>query len=173
MDALEAAGPPTFSKPPHLGSIQDRQDALEDVCERNFCKLGDIGVSSSGGGAISSATTVKQPYPGAAAQWEDPDWCRKIRYGYEKLSQMLWRVARESDVRGYGNVLRDKLTTKWCDCGFLTDHLGEVCRRTVREEEMENGIRPGKQREWDGRGSGVFGWETEEEEVRLGFWEFG
>ena len=61
-------------------------------------------------------------------------------------------------------MLRDKLTTKWCDCGCSTDHLGEVCERTVREEESDSGVRNGKQREWDGRGSGVYGWETEEEE---------
>ena len=55
-------------------------------------------------------------------------------------------------MRGYGIVLREKLTTKWCDCGCSTDHLGEVCERTVREDEEDSGIRPGKEREWDGRG---------------------
>ena len=34
----------------------------------------------------------------------------------------------------------------------------------VREDEGANGVRMGKQREWDGRGTGVYGWETEEEE---------
>lgn len=76
----------------------------------------------------------------------------KIRVGYERLVDALWTVAREFDVRGYGLILREKLTTKWCDCGCSTDHLGEVCERTVREEEEESGIRPGKEREWDGRG---------------------
>lgn len=135
--------PPTFSKPPHLGSLQEGQDALEDACELKFCKLGEFG--------------------SCPPEWED-DWRPKVRHGYEKLSQTLWRVAREFDVRGFGNVLRDKLTTKWCDCGCSTDHLGEVCERTVREEESDSGVRNGKQREWDGRGSGVYGWETEEEE---------
>jgi len=135
--------PPTFSKPPHLGSLQEGQEALEDACELKFCKLGELG--------------------SCPPEWED-DWRPKVRYGYEKLSQTLWRVAREFDVRGFGNVLRDKLTTKWCDCGCSTDHLGEVCERTVREEESDSGVRNGKQREWDGRGSGVYGWETEEEE---------
>ncbi|KAF8629612.1 hypothetical protein AX15_003353 [Amanita polypyramis BW_CC] len=143
LDTLEAMPPPSFSKPPHLGSLQEGQDALEDACELKFCKFGDLRSCSP--------------------EWED-DWRSKIRYGYEKLSQTLWRVAREFDVRGYGNVLRDKLTTKWCDCGCSTDHLGEVCERTVREEEVESGVRNGKQKEWDGRGSGVYGWETEEEE---------
>ncbi|KAF8636149.1 hypothetical protein AX17_003752 [Amanita inopinata Kibby_2008] len=143
LDTLEAMPAPAFSKPPHLGSLQEGQNALEDACELKFCRLGEL-----------------DSYP---QEWED-DWRPKVRYGYEKLSQTLWRVAREFDVRGYGNVLRDKLTTKWCDCGCSTDHLGEVCERTVREEELEHGVRIGKQREWDGRGSGVYGWETEDEE---------
>lgn len=94
----------------------------------------------------------------------DANWKEKIRYGYEKLAMTLWRVAREFDIRGYGLVLREKLTTKWCDCGCSTDHLGEVCEKTVREEEEDSGVRIGKQREWDGRGRGIYGWETEEEE---------
>ncbi|CAK5264353.1 unnamed protein product [Mycena citricolor] len=121
LDALEAFPPPSFCKPPHLGSLKEGQDALEEACEL-------------------------------------------------KYTQTLWRVAREFDVHGYGVVLREKLTHKWCDCGCSTDHLGEVCERTVREDEEESGVRPGKQREWDGRGSGVFGWETEEEED---VWELG
>lgn len=135
--------PPTFTKPPHLGSLQEGQEALEDACELKFGWVNEIAP--------------------ALPEWEG-DWRTKIRYGYEKLSQTLWRVAREFDVRGYGNILREKLTTKWCDCGCSTDHLGEVCEHTVREEEEENGVRLGKQREWDGRGSGLYGWETEEEE---------
>ena len=79
--------PPTFSKPPHLGSLQEGQDALEDACELKFCKLGEFG--------------------SCPPEWED-DWRPKVRHGYEKLSQTLWRVAREFDVRGFGNVLRDK-----------------------------------------------------------------
>ena len=94
--------------------------------------------------------------------WDD--WRIKLKLGYERLVDTLWRTAREFDVRGYGLVLREKLTTKWCDCGCSTDHLGEVCERTVREDEEEAGKRAGKEREWDGRGSGVWGWETEEEE---------
>lgn len=136
--------PPSFTKPPHLGSLQEGQEALEDACELKF------------GGWISKLAPFH-------AEWEG-DWQTKIRFGYEKLSQTLWRVAREFDVRGYGVVLREKLTAKWCDCGCSTDHLGEVCERTVREDENESGVRIGKQREWDGRGSGVYGWETGEEE---------
>ncbi|KAF8813555.1 hypothetical protein BYT27DRAFT_7181119 [Phlegmacium glaucopus] len=144
LDALEEMSPPSFTKPPHLGSLQEGQEALEDACELKF-------------GAWLHR------FAPAHAEWEG-DWRAKIRFGYEKLSQTLWRVAREFNVHGYGTVLREKLTTKWCDCGCSTDHLGEVCERTVREDENESGVRIGKQKEWDGRGSGVYGWETAEEE---------
>lgn len=139
LDVLETMPPPSFSKPPHLGSLQEGQEALEDACE---LKYGGLSVKP---------------------EWEQ-GWRAKVSLGYEKLSQTLWRVAREFDVRGYGMVLREKLTTKWCDCGCSTDHLGEVCEKTVREDEEESGVRLGKQREWDGRGSGVYGWETDDEE---------
>ncbi|KAJ7503293.1 hypothetical protein B0H11DRAFT_1711054 [Mycena galericulata] len=148
LDALEAMPPPAFAKPPHLGSLAEGQAALEDACARKY------------------ACT---PRGGAQPPWA-PDWRTQVRVGYERLAQTLWRVAREFDVRGYGLVLREKLTSKWCDCGCSTDHLGEVCERTVRADEAESGVRPGKQREWDGRGSGVYGWETEEEED---IWEIG
>lgn len=135
--------PPTFSKPPHLGSLQEGQNALEEACELKYGRLNDkIYLSSD----------------------FDYEWKVKVRIGYEKLVQTLWRTAREFDVRGYGSLLRDKLTTKWCDCGCSTDHLGEVCEKTVREDEEESGVRLGKQKEWDGRGTGVYGWDTEEEE---------
>lgn len=144
LDTLEAMPVPTLAKPPHLGSLQEGQDALEDACELKYGRINDM-----------------PPHP----EWdESSNWREKVRFGYEKVSQTLWRVAREFDVRGYGMVLREKLTTKWCECGCSTDHLGEVCERTVREDEEESGVRLGKQREWDGRGSGVYGWETEEEE---------
>ncbi|KAI0077282.1 hypothetical protein K474DRAFT_1643541 [Panus rudis PR-1116 ss-1] len=140
LDTLQAMPTPAFAKPPHLGSLSDAEHALEDACSLKYSRI-----SVHGG------------------DW-DPEWREKIKVGYERVAQTLWRVAKEFDVRGYGLVLRDKLTTKWCDCGCSTDHLSEVCEKTVREEEEESGVRPGKQREWDGRGSGVHGWETEEEE---------
>ncbi|KAJ7594818.1 hypothetical protein C8J56DRAFT_855334 [Mycena floridula] len=143
LDVLESMPTATFSKPPHLGSLQEGQDALEEACELKYGKITDKFYQAS--------------------EW-DYDWRTKVRLGYEKVSQTLWRVAKEFDVRGYGMVLREKLTTKWCDCGCSTDHLGEVCERTVREEEDESGVRLGKQKEWDGRGTGVYGWDTEEEE---------
>ncbi|RPD54825.1 hypothetical protein L227DRAFT_555742 [Lentinus tigrinus ALCF2SS1-6] len=92
------------------------------------------------------------------------DWQEKVREGYDRLCELLYRIASEFDVRGYGLLLREKLTEKWCDCGCSTDHLSEVCERTVRMEEEESGVRSGKEREWDGRGTGVSGWETEDEE---------
>jgi len=133
---------------------------------------------------------------------------------YTALCTLLWTVANEFEPSGYGLILREKLINKWCECGCSTDHLGEVCERSVREEmelssssssldadkcahdRGEGGVknkgkgledkdrggkgvrngtnssnlkRQGKQREkdpdaWDGRGSGVYGWGTEEEE---------
>ena len=142
LDSLEAMSTPIFSKPPHLGNLEARKEALEHACEK-----------------LAWANEIVPLHP----DW-DGNWREKVRYGYEKLSQTLWRVAREFDVSGYGTVLREKLSTKWCDCGCSTDHLGEVCEKTVREEEEENRKRIGKGREWDGRGSGIYGWETEEEE---------
>ncbi|TFK61689.1 hypothetical protein BDN72DRAFT_431499 [Pluteus cervinus] len=142
LDTLEALPTPTFAKPPHLGSLQEGQEALEDACSLRYGRISDKSTSSD---------------------W-DPEWREKVRVGYERLSQTLWKVAKEFDVRGYGTVLREKLTNKWCDCGCSTDHLGEVCERTVQEDEQGKNVRLGKEREWDGRGSGVLGWETEEEE---------
>ncbi|KAJ8517080.1 hypothetical protein ONZ45_g5687 [Pleurotus djamor] len=160
LDVLESMPVATFTKPPHLGPLVEGFEALEEACEIKYAN----------------------PKTSLPPEWSASEWRNKVRVGYEKMSQTLWRVSKEFDVRGYGLVLRDKLTTKWCDCGCSTDHLGEVCERTVREEEdqqkVDNGIKPGngkckgmvpiaakgKEREWDGRGSGVFGWETEEEE---------
>ncbi|KAI0791188.1 hypothetical protein C8Q75DRAFT_792478 [Abortiporus biennis] len=135
LDTLQSVPPPAFAKPPHLGPLSEGLRALEEACESKYSKT----------------------------DW-DSEWREQLRLGYERLTQTLWRVAREFDVRGYGLVLREKLTSKWCDCGCSTDHLSEVCEKTVREDEEESGVRSGKEREWDGRGSGVLGWETEEEE---------
>ena len=129
LDALEAAPSPKFAKPAHLGPLTEGLEALEEACVFHY------------GSRI-----------GAGGAW-DASWRVKVRVGYERLVQTLWRVAHEFDVRGYGLVLREKLTSKWCECGCSTDHLGEVCERTVSEEELESGVRSGKQREWDGRGT--------------------
>ncbi|KAI0656427.1 hypothetical protein C8Q70DRAFT_1056661 [Cubamyces menziesii] len=144
LDSLEAQHPPAFAKPPHLGPMTEGIRALEDACESKYGK-GKASASGKGGDAAA-------------------DWRQRVREGYDRACTTLWRVAREFDVRGYGLVLREKLTSKWCDCGCSTDHLSEVCEKTVRLEEEESGVRSGKEREWDGRGSGVFGWGTEEEE---------
>lgn len=136
LDILESMPAPSFTKPPHLGTLTEGLEALEEACELKYGSRSNERHDSS-----------IPPEWGASR-----DWRPKVRLGYEKLSQTLWRVAREFDVRGYGMVLREKLTTKWCDCGCSTDHLGEVCERTVREDEEESGVRTGKQREWDGRG---------------------
>ncbi|KAL5504143.1 hypothetical protein ACEPAH_8216 [Sanghuangporus vaninii] len=136
LDNLEAMPLATFTKPTHLRSLENNILLLEDDLDRTQTKTGPA--------------------------WDD--WKSKIRIGYERLIDTLWQVSREFDVRGYGLVLREKLTTKWCDCGCSTDHLGEVCERTVREDEEASSTRPGKEREWDGRGSGVRAWQTEDEE---------
>ncbi|KZO90688.1 hypothetical protein CALVIDRAFT_547478 [Calocera viscosa TUFC12733] len=117
--------------------------------------------------------------------WEG--WEEKAALGYAKMVETLWSVAREFDPRGYGVVLKQKLRN-WCDCGCSTEHLGEVCERTVREDEMHRERQQakgavmhvhaekekecvdaprrekGKGKEWDGRGGGVHGWGTKDEE---------
>ncbi|KAF9650173.1 hypothetical protein BDM02DRAFT_3112382 [Thelephora ganbajun] len=158
LDSLEAMPAVSFAKPPHLGPLTEGYAVLEDACNLAF------GVSTKGKGSSRGSK-------------EDQDERRlKVRVGYERLTQTLWRVAREFDVRGYGSILREKLTNKWCDCGCSTDHLSEVCERTVRDGEETAGLRAGKGREWDGRGVGVYGWETHEEEdvwdVELDFASF-
>ena len=61
-------------------------------------------------------------------------------------------------------ILRKKLTTKWCDCGCSMSHLGKVCKHTMSEEKEEAGKHAGKEREWDRRESGVWGWQIKDEE---------
>ncbi|ESK86038.1 amidase family protein [Moniliophthora roreri MCA 2997] len=183
LDTLEAMPPPTFSKPPHLGPLLEGQAALEEACEIKFGlaknKTRDRKGKQNGFEFMKEQTTAAHIPP----EWsfkdssdptalgspnstpeQEAEWKLQVRTGYERVTQTLWRVAKEFDVRGYGTLLREKLTTKWCDCGCSTDHLGEVCERTVREEEEERPTGKGKQREWDGRGSGVFGWGTKDEE---------
>lgn len=127
LDVLEAMPNAAFSKPTHLAQLDESYDLLEGDLLRRVSK--------------------------SNSAWSD--WRRKVRFGYERLVETLWHVANEFDVRGYGMVLREKLVNKWCECGCSTDHLGEVCERTVREEEEESGIRSGKEREWDGRGTRI------------------
>ncbi|OBZ72562.1 RNA polymerase II-associated protein 3 [Grifola frondosa] len=141
---------------PHYSALKAHLESLEALRPPSFAKPPHLGPMIEGVRALEDACETKFG--------KGMDWRPKVRLGYERVCATLWRVAREFDVRGYGLVLREKLTTKWCDCGCSTDHLSEVCERTVRLDEEESGVRPGKEREWDGRGSGVYGWETEEEE---------
>ncbi|GBE88416.1 hypothetical protein SCP_1302310 [Sparassis crispa] len=141
---------------PHYSALKAHLDTLEAMPAPAFAKPPHLGSLSEGLRALEDACGAKYT--------KDAEWRTKLRVGYERVCTTLWRVAGEFDVRGYGLVLREKLTNKWCDCGCSTDHLSEVCEKTVREDEEESGVRPGKEREWDGRGSGVYGWETEEEE---------
>ncbi|CDO75122.1 hypothetical protein BN946_scf185010.g47 [Trametes cinnabarina] len=141
---------------PHYDALKAHLDALEAQHPPPFVKPPHLGPMSEGIRALEEACETRY---GKGA-----DWRARVREGYDRACETLFRVAGEFDVRGYGLVLREKLTTKWCDCGCSTDHLGEVCEKTVRLEEEESGVRSGKEREWDGRGSGVAGWGTEEEE---------
>ncbi|KAI0091275.1 hypothetical protein BDY19DRAFT_934903 [Irpex rosettiformis] len=140
LETLQTSPPPAFSKPPHLGPLTEGFLTLEKKFEAKYKKV-----------------------PVGSSEW-DSEWKLKMKIGYERLTDTLWRVAQEFDVRGYGTVLREKLSSNWCDCGCSTDHLSEVCERTVKEGELESKVRVGKGREWDGRGSGVLGWDTPNEE---------
>lgn len=157
---------------PHYAALKAHLDTLEAQHPPPFAKPPHLGPMSEGIRALEETCATKYG--------KGPDWRLRVREGYDRACATLWDVAREFDVHGYGLVLREKLTSNWCDCGCSTDHLGEVCENTVRMEEEESGVRPGKEREWDGRGtyclvaysaclltcvgSGVSGWGTEEEE---------
>ncbi|KAH9933557.1 uncharacterized protein BXZ73DRAFT_46327 [Epithele typhae] len=140
---------------PHYDALKAHLESLETRHSPAFAKPPHLGPLTEGVRTLTEACEKSS---------RSQDWQYKVREGYDRVCSTLWRVAREFDVRGYGLVLRDKLTSKWCDCGCSTDHLSEVCEKTVRLEEEESGVRSGKEREWDGRGSGVGGWGTEEEE---------
>jgi RNA polymerase II-associated protein 3 len=213
LETLEHAPPPAFARPPSLGPLTEGLLVLEEACESRFGspprarqryavsqRTCDHCGAAHGGRMVPERRCTIPPRDGKTApiSEEEEQWRAKVRVGYERVCQTLWRVAREFDVRGYGLVLREKLEHKWCHCGCSTDHLGEVCERTVREEEdvrarerdraavggpsakrkgkavcdeptptldraHDFGTK-GKEREWDGRGSGVYGWGTEEEE---------
>ncbi|KAI9001467.1 hypothetical protein BD414DRAFT_432056 [Trametes punicea] len=140
----------------HYDALKAHLESLEAQHPPPFAKPPHLGPLSEGIRALEETCETKY---GKGA-----DWRLRLREGYNRACNTLWRVASEFDVRGYGLVLREKLTSKWCDCGCSTDHLSEVCEKTVRLEEEESGVRSGKEREWDGRGSGIAGWGTEEEE---------
>ncbi|KAF6745754.1 hypothetical protein DFP72DRAFT_823858 [Ephemerocybe angulata] len=141
VDALEAQPLPTFEKPAFFGGLEAGYRTLEEACNPE----------------LANAAVTYTLSPSAETRL-------RLRLGYTRLVATLWKVAREFDVRGYGQVLRDKLTVKWCECGCSTEHLGEVCEKTVREEEEDREYERLKKLEWDGRGSGVFAWETYNEE---------
>lgn len=128
LEHLQAMPPSTFAKPLHLGPLTEGYRALEESCEAKYKNI-----------------------PAGSSE-RDPEWRVKVRVGYERLSQTLWGIANEFDARGYGTTLRDKLISKWCDCGCSTDHLSEVCEKTIRDAERDSHVRSGKEREWDGRG---------------------
>ncbi|KDQ06573.1 hypothetical protein BOTBODRAFT_181445 [Botryobasidium botryosum FD-172 SS1] len=128
VQMLEALPPPTFSKPHHLGSLDYGMQILEKHC---------------------ASREGNTPIGRMPASWID--WRLKVKLGYERMVDTLWRVANEFD-----NFL-----FVWSY--FRTEQMGEVCERAVREEE-EGGKRAGKEREWDGRGAGVYAWGSKDEE---------
>ncbi|KAF9510220.1 hypothetical protein BS47DRAFT_1373353 [Hydnum rufescens UP504] len=126
LKMLEALPPPKFSKPPHLGSLAKGYATLERYC----------------------LDRVKNTPAGSMPpQWND--WKLKIHEGYDRVVETLICL-------GYGLVLREKLTDKWC----CLSCLGTVCEPTVRTVDDHKPICPskGKEREWDGRGSGEDVW---------------
>ncbi|KAI1792166.1 hypothetical protein LXA43DRAFT_887989 [Ganoderma leucocontextum] len=142
---------------PHYAALKAHLESLEAQHPPPFAKPPLLGPPTDALNTLAEAAR-------ASNKANDADWQARVREGYERACSTMWRVAQEFDVRGYGLVLRQKLTEKWCECGCSTDHLAEVCEHTVRAEEEESGVRAGKEREWDGRGAGVCGWGTEEEE---------
>ncbi|KAF8340492.1 uncharacterized protein EI90DRAFT_3035761 [Cantharellus anzutake] len=139
LKTLERGGAPVLSKPYHLSSTTSGLKSLETYC----------------------TSRVKSTPPGKLPKgWLN--WKVKIKEGYDRMVETLWEVAQEFDVRGYGLVLREKLTDKWCCLGCL----GTVCEPSVRscDQHKSSAAGKGKEREWDGRGAGVIGWETENEE---------
>jgi len=126
-----------FSKPCHLGSTASGLKTLETYCLSR----------------MKSTASGKVPKGWA-------NWKIKAKEGYDRMVETLWDVAQEFDVRGYGLVLREKLTDKWCCLGCL----GTVCEPSARSCDQHRGTGKGKEREWDGRGAGVIGWETDLEE---------
>ncbi|KAI0636310.1 hypothetical protein C8Q77DRAFT_1052471 [Trametes polyzona] len=141
---------------PHFDALKAYLDSLEAQHPPPFAKPPHLGPMSEGIRSLEETCRTKYG--------KSPDWRARIREGYDRLCATMWRVANEFDVRGYGLTLREKLTTKWCECGCSTDHLGEVCEKAFQMEDDDNEVRLGKGREWDGRGSGVSGWGTEDEE---------
>ncbi|KAF8987817.1 hypothetical protein BDQ17DRAFT_1435375 [Cyathus striatus] len=110
LESLESM-PPRHSASPPFRLLKEGLDALDEACRTFEIR--------------SSSLLVQTRHDSTKEIHEDPPTLhQKLTYGYEKACQTLWSVAREFDVRGYGTVLREKLTSKWCDCGCSTDHLG-------------------------------------------------
>ncbi|EJU04798.1 hypothetical protein DACRYDRAFT_104671 [Dacryopinax primogenitus] len=182
---------PAFTPPAFKGdySAMPFIERLRKILE----PLGELaGEKGLGAGSDTEGRSIWEPFP----PWIG--WESKAELGYARMVDTLWSVAREFDPRGYGVVLKQKLSN-WCDCGCSTEHLGEVCERTVREDlaqrlkaEGKEGLdtrhvhthehahvhkddgecggtwmprrEKGKGKEWDGRGGGILGWGTTDEE---------
>ena len=131
---------------PHYDALLAHLSSLEAQPVPTFAKPPHLGPPTEALDTLAEAARQ-------CKKTKDADWKARVREGYDRACGTMWRVAQEFDVRGYGLALRQKLVGKWCECGCATDHLGEVCEPTVRAEEVESGVRAGKEREWDGRGA--------------------
>lgn len=125
LQTLESPNSPVLTKPPYLGSLNKGYKALERYC----------------------LSRVKNtPMGNFPPEWQD--WRTKVREGYDRMVETLWEVANELDVRGagprfvyasplmsfyvdlgYGLVLREKLSDKWCclSCLGTVRLLASVC----------------------------------------------
>ena len=119
---------------PHYDALQSHLASLEAQHPPRFAKPPLLGPPTD---ALDTLAQAARDSNRAA----DREWKARVREGYDRVCDTMWRVAREFDVRGYGLVLRQKLVEKWCECGCSTDHLGEVCERTVRAGEEDSGVR--------------------------------
>ncbi|KAG8904655.1 hypothetical protein FRB99_001375 [Tulasnella sp. 403] len=150
--SLEAMPPPQFSKPPSLNPSNAKLEVLQTHCRQKVKRLLAQYSEQTPGAQYDSyvESITKKKRPGLDESKLPPtwkDWHLKLTVGYDLLVKTVWEVANEFNPAD-------------------TDHLGEVCEPTVREDEEEYGhkSRSGKGREWDGRGAGVVGWNTADEE---------
>ncbi|PAV16026.1 RNA polymerase II associated 3 [Pyrrhoderma noxium] len=83
-----------------------------------------------------------------------------------KLQDMEWSNMKNTSAKCAKNRLQDTIGGVAVRRALTNkDQFQELLKkRTVREEEEDSKIRSGKEREWDSRGSGIYGWQTEEEE---------
>ncbi|KAG8859317.1 hypothetical protein FRB96_004532 [Tulasnella sp. 330] len=179
LQTLEALPPPTFYKPHTMGRLLPNFDVIEKHCEARVRRM--IFACRKDEGVYPSAYECTSDDEEEGEEKEEKeerrrllppawrDWKVKIKIGYDMLVTALWETANEFNPAGFGAGLTDRLTTSWCDCGCSWDWLGEIAEKMFHKDIDSRPNRTGKEREWDGRGSGVPGWNTESESD---VWEF-